>query len=189
MEIEETAIAGAVVLTPRRFGDARGWFSETWAAGRMADAGLAHDFVQDNESFSAEAGTVRGLHYQSPPFAQAKLVRVVQGAARDVAVDVRVGSPSYGVVVTVDLTPEDGRQFLVPRGCLHGFATTAPGTLFSYKVDNPYDRASDGSVRWNDPDLGIDWGVAEADAQLSDKDRAAPLFRDWQSPFVWEGAA
>lgn len=187
MQIEATRIPGLVVLVPARFGDARGWFSETWNAQRMKAAGLALDFVQDNHSMSARAGTVRGLHYQSPPRAQDKLVRCSRGAIRDVAVDVRKGSPSFGAWVAVDLTPENGKQLLVPKGFLHGFATLAEDTEVQYKCSDTYAPDCDGAVAWDDPDLAIDWGLS-GPAVVSAKDGAAPRFRDWTSPFVWDGA-
>jgi dTDP-4-dehydrorhamnose 3,5-epimerase len=186
MEIRETALPDVKVLTPRRFGDARGYFCETWSAPRLAAMGLALDFVQDNESLSAAKGTLRGLHYQAPPFAQTKLVRVARGAILDVAVDARAGSPTYGRWVAEVISAANGAQILVPRGYLHGFVSLTDDTLVIYKVDNVYDAASDGGVLWNDPDLGIDWGVAEGAATLSDKDRRAPAFRDWTSPFEYE---
>lgn len=188
MDIRATDLPDVKVLTPRRFGDARGYFSETWNAGRMTAAGLATQFVQDNESLSAATGTLRGLHYQAPPFAQAKLVRVARGAVRDVAVDVRRGSPTYGRWVAEVLSAGNAAQLLVPRGFLHGFVTLEPDTLVIYKVDNGYDAASDGSVSWNGPGLDVDWGVGPGDVTLSDKDRDAPAFRDWVSPFEY-GAA
>ena len=184
MQIRETALPEVKVLTPRRFGDARGWFAETWSAARLAEAGLAYNWVQDNESLSGRAGTLRGLHYQAPPFAQAKLVRVVQGAIRDVAVDARRGAPTFGRWVAEELSAENGAQMLVPRGFLHGFVTLTADTLVLYKVDAPYNAASDGAVAWDDPDLAIDWGLAPGAAILSDKDRGAPRLRDWTSPFA-----
>lgn len=184
MQIENTALDGVVILTPQRFGDARGWFQETFNADRMAAAGLDLRFVQDNHSFSAAKGTLRGLHYQKPPRAQDKLVRCSRGAILDVAVDARVGSPGYGKWVAVELTPENGRQLLVPKGFLHGFVTTAPDTEVQYKCTDLYAPDCDGGVRWDS--LGIDWGVT--DPVLSAKDQVAPAFGDWQSPFVY-GAA
>lgn len=185
MEIRPTALPDVKILTPRRFGDARGYFSETWSAVSMRDAGLGLDFVQDNESLSAARGTLRGLHYQAPPFAQAKLVRVGRGAILDVAVDARRGSPTYGRWVAEEISAENGAQILVPRGFLHGFLTLTADTLVIYKVDNVYDGASDGSVAWNDADLGIDWGVSAEEVVLSAKDGQAPAFRDWASPFEY----
>lgn len=183
MEIRETALPGVLLLTPRRFGDGRGWFTESWSARRMEEAGLVFDWVQDNHSHSADAGTVRGLHYQAPPSAQTKLVRVVQGRVLDVAVDVRRGSPTYGQWMAEELSAENGAQLLVPQGFLHGFATLEPATDVLYKVDAFYDPATDGGVRFDDPDLGIDWGIDPASAVLSDKDAAAPAFADFNSPF------
>lgn len=186
MKIEPTDLPDVLILTPQRFGDARGWFSETWNAARMASAGLDLAFVQDNHSFSAQVGTLRGLHYQAPPRAQDKLVRCSRGAIRDVAVDVRRGSPSYGRWIAVDLTPENGRQLLVPKGFLHGFVTLLPDTEVQYKCTDVYAPDCDGAVRWDS--LGIDWGLT-ADPVLSAKDAAAPAFADWTSPFAHEGAA
>ncbi len=182
MQVISTRLPDVRVLTPRRFGDARGFFCETWSRRRLEDAGIVHDFVQDNESLSRDSGTLRGLHYQAPPFAQTKLVRVVAGAVLDVAVDVRRGSPDYGRWVSVELSAENGQQLLIPRGFLHGFLTCAPNTHVIYKVDSYYNAESDGGVLWNDPDLGIDWGQP-AGVLLSDKDRVAPRFADWRSPF------
>ncbi|TCP63410.1 dTDP-4-dehydrorhamnose 3,5-epimerase [Rhodovulum bhavnagarense] len=186
LEIEETGLPGVVVLTPRRFGDRRGFFSETWNARRMAEHGLDYLFVQDNQSLSAEIGTVRGLHFQAPPHAQDKLVRCGRGALFDVAVDIRVGSATYGQWVGVDLTAENGKQLLVPKGFLHGFVTRAPDTEIVYKCTDYYAPECDGAVRWDDPDLGIDWGISAASAILSDKDAAAPRLRDITSPFRYE---
>jgi dTDP-4-dehydrorhamnose 3,5-epimerase len=185
MDIRATALPEVKVLTPRRHGDARGFFCETWSAARMAEASLSIAFVQDNESLSARAGTLRGLHYQAPPFAQARLVRVAQSAILDVAVDARIGSPTYGRWVAEELSAANGAQMLVPCGFLHGYLTLTDDTLVLYKVDNPYDAASDGGVAWDDPDLGIAWGIDPATAILSDKDRQAPRFRDWISPFTY----
>ena len=186
MQIEPTTLPDVLILTPARFGDARGWFSETWVAPRLAALGIAMDFVQDNHSMSATRGTLRGLHFQSPPHAQDKLVRCTRGAIRDVAVDVRKGSPAFGQWVAVELTAVNWRQLLVPRGFLHGFVTLLPDTEVQYKCTDVYVPACDGAVRWNDPDIGVDWGVA--DPVLSAKDQTAPFLRDWDSPFVWEGA-
>ena len=194
MRIEPTALPGVLILTPRVFADARGRFCETWSRGRLAAAGIDLDFVQDNESLSRSPGTLRGLHYQAPPMAQDKLVRVVAGAIWDVAVDVRRGAPSYGRWAGVELSAETGRQLLVPAGFLHGFVTRTPDTVVSYKCSAPYAPDCDGAVHFADPDLGIDWGIDPAVAVISDKDAGAPRFRDWQSPFAysgplpWEGA-
>lgn len=188
MNIEKTALADVLVLTPARFGDDRGWFSETWNAPRMAQAGLSIDFVQDNHSMSGAVGTLRGLHYQSPPHAQDKLVRCTRGAIFDVAVDVRVGSPGYGSWVGVELTAQNARQLFVPKGFLHGFVTRVADTEVQYKCSDIYAPECDGGIRWDDPDIGIDWGLTGAPV-LSAKDTAAPLLRDFVSPFVWRPAA
>ena len=188
-KIEALAIPEVKLVTPQRFGDARGFFSETYSAARFKAAGIDADFVQDNHSLSIRAGTVRGLHYQSPPFAQAKLVRVLRGAIVDVAVDVRAGSPSYGKWVKAELSADNGVQIYVPRGFLHGFATLVPGTEVAYKVDNYYSRECDGAVRWNDPDLAVDWGLGQLGPVLSDKDAEAPGFAGFVSPFEYAGAS
>lgn len=187
MQIEPTSLPEVMILTPRRFGDARGWFSETWNAARMAEAGLDLPWVQDNHSFSAEKGTVRGLHYQSPPRAQDKLVRCTRGAILDVAVDFRAGSPRFAKWVAVELSAENGRQLLVPKGFLHGFVTLTGDTEVQYKCTDIYSPENDGAVRWNDPVIGVDWGTTAP--VLSDKDAKAPLLADVTSPFQWDGAA
>lgn len=184
MQIEQTALSDVLILTPRRFGDDRGWFSETWNAATMAEAGLDLPWVQDNHSMSSEPGTVRGLHYQAPPRAQDKLVRCSRGAILDVAVDIRIGSPSFGRWVGVELTAANGRQLLVPRGFLHGFVTRAPETEVQYKCTDTYAPDCDGAVRWDDPEIGIDWGLSGPPI-LSAKDKTAPLLRDVRSPFMW----
>lgn len=183
LTVEAFEIQGLVCITPQRFGDARGWFSEVWNAGKMRAAGIDIAFVQDNHSHSADAGTLRGLHYQAPPRAQDKLVRCSRGAIYDVAVDARRGSPSYGQWAGIELTAENGKQLFVPKGFLHGFVTLQPGTEVQYKCSDFYDPDCDGAVRWDS--LGIDWQFGAAPV-LSDKDRAAPAFADWTSPFEWE---
>lgn len=188
MQIEETTLPGVVVLTPRRFGDSRGFFAETWNQQTMASLGITTAFVQDNHSVSADVNTVRGLHFQAPPHAQAKLVRCGRGALFDVAVDIRKGSPTFGRWVGVELTAENGKQLLVPEGFLHGFATRAPDTEICYKCSDFYAPEADGAVRFDDPTIGIDWGL-NGDAVLSGKDAAAPLLANFDSPFSWEGAA
>jgi len=182
MKIEETALPGVLVLTPQRFGDERGWFCETWNRDRMAGAGLDFGFVQDNHSRSAQIGTLRGLHYQAPPHAQDKLVRCTAGLIFDVAVDFRGGSATFGRWVGVDLSPENGKQLLVPKGFLHGFVTRTANTEVQYKCTDVYAPECDGAICWNDPDIGIDWGLS-APPVLSAKDAAAPLLRDVVSPF------
>lgn len=185
MQVEQTAVPGVLVLTPARFGDARGFFSESWNRQRMAEHGIDLEFVQDNHSLSAVVGTVRGLHFQAPPHAQDKLVRCGQGALFDVAVDIRKGSPTYGHWVGVELSAENGKQLLVPKGFLHGFITTQPNTEICYKCTDYYAPDCDGAVRWDS--CGIDWG-GEGTPVLSDKDAIAPALADFNSPFVWEGA-
>lgn len=187
MLIEKTDLEGVLILTPKRYADERGWFSETFNAARAAEAGLNMVFVQDNHSMSAKAGTLRGLHFQAPPHAQDKLVRCARGAIFDVAVDIRRGSPTFGKWTGVELTEANGRQLLVPKGFLHGFVTRADLTEVLYKCSDLYAPDCDGAVRWDDPDIGIDWGLAGAPV-LSAKDAAAPLFRDFVSPFAYEGA-
>ena len=187
LDIQPTALPGVLILTPRRFGDARGFFSESWNAKRMAEHGLHFDFVQDNHSLSAQVGTVRGLHFQSPPHAQDKLVRCGRGRLFDVAVDIRKGSPTYGQWVGEELSFENGRQLLVPAGFLHGFVTREPDTEICYKCTDYYAPECDGAVRWDDPDIGIDWRLT-GEAVLSDKDAAAPLLADFDSPFTYAGA-
>ena len=180
MQIEETALPGVLVLTPARHGDARGFFSESWNRRTLEEAGVhLPEFVQDNHSLSAKAGTLRGLHYQAPPHEQGKLVRCGRGALYDVAVDGRRGSATYGQWVGVELSFENGRQLWVPPGFLHGFVTLTDETEVVYKCTGFYDKAADGAVRWDS--VGIDWGVA--DPILSDKDKAAVPFAQWQSPF------
>ena len=186
MLIEDTALEGVKILTPARHGDARGFFSESWNAQRMAGAGLDYDFVQDNHSMSAAVGTLRGLHYQSPPHAQAKLVRCGRGAFYDVVVDIRVGSASYGQWLGVDLSFDNGKQLLIPTGFLHGFVTRQPDTEIIYKCTDFYAPDCDGAVRWDDPAIGIDWGLS-GDPLLSAKDADAPLLADIGSVFTWEG--
>lgn len=186
MDVMDTKLAGCKIIIPRKFGDNRGYFTESWNATTMANVGINIDFVQDNHSFSADKGTVRGLHYQSPPHAQDKLVRAAIGSILDVAVDVRTGSPTYGQWVAELLSEENGRQLLVPKGFLHGFITCAPNVHVMYKCSDIYAPESDGAVRFDDLDLAIDWQY-DGDAILSDKDSKAPSFADFQSPFTFEG--
>ncbi|TDK50883.1 dTDP-4-dehydrorhamnose 3,5-epimerase [Antarcticimicrobium luteum] len=186
MQIEETFISGLKILIPDRFGDARGFFSESWNRRRMAEQGLDLDFVQDNHSLSAAPNTVRGLHFQAPPHAQAKLVRCGRGRLYDVAVDARRGSPTYGRWFGVELSAQNGKQMLIPAGFLHGFVTREPETEILYKCTDYYAPECDGAVRFDDPDIGIDWGLT-GDAMLSGKDAAAQSFAAFDSPFVFEG--
>lgn len=176
------------MLIPKRHGDARGYFSETFNRRGLLEAGIDIDFIQDNESLSATTGTVRGLHFQTPPFEQTKLVRVLTGAIFDVAVDLRENSPSFGRHVGVRLSAEEGNQLLVPAGFAHGFCTLTADTRVFYKVDQYYSAAHDAGLFWNDPDIGIEWPVAVADAVLSDKDGHLPSFKGFKSPFAFQAA-
>ena len=186
LDIEKTALSGVLLVTPRRFGDPRGFFSESWNEARMAEHGLNFNFVQDNHSLSAQVGTVRGLHFQSGPHAQDKLVRCGRGALFDVAVDIRVGSPTYGQWVGYELSAENGRQLLVPKGFLHGFVTREPVTEICYKCTDYYAPECDGAVRFDDPAIGIDWGMGDTAALLSDKDAVAPMLSELNNSFVYE---
>jgi dTDP-4-dehydrorhamnose 3,5-epimerase len=185
MLVRETSLPGVVVLEPKRFGDARGFFCETWNAEVMANVGLEVAFVQDNHSMSAEIGTLRGLHYQGPPHAQAKLVRCGRGRLFDVAVDIRKDSPTYGQWVGEELSFDNGRQLLIPEGFLHGFVTCEPMTEIVYKCSDFYAPDADGSVHWDS--CGIDWGL-NAPPIVSEKDANAQSFNEFESPFHWEVA-
>jgi dTDP-4-dehydrorhamnose 3,5-epimerase len=188
MDIRNLDLPGLALLRPRRFSDARGYFAETYNEKTFSAAGITAKFVQDNESFSAKRGTIRGLHFQLPPAAQAKLVRVLQGSVYDVAVDLRVGSPTYGRWVGETLTADGGEQLFVPRGFAHAFCTLEPGTAVAYKVDEFYAPASDSGLIWNDPMLAIAWPVAPGEVVLSDKDFKLGRFADFVSPFRYEGS-
>ena len=192
IEIVSTSLPGVLMITPRRFGDNRGFFSESWNRAALAGAGIDLDFVQDNHSFSRSAGTVRGLHFQAPPHAQAKLVRCGRGRLFDVAVDIRRGSPTYGHWTGAELSFDNGRQLLIPAGFLHGFVTREADTEIIYKCSDFYAPECDRAVRWDDPEIGIDWGLSGAPV-LSEKDANAPLLAEletdftYQGPFPWEG--
>ncbi len=178
----------AYVLEPKRFNDTRGWFAVTWGDAAFKDqTGVETSFVQDNMSRSGKAGTVRGLHYQRAPFAQGKLVRCSRGALFDAIVDIRVGSPTYGRWGGVTLTEDNLKQLWVPRGFAHGFATLTDDTEIAYKVDGQYAPDHEGTICWNDPDLGIDWPFDVSTALLKDEDRDAPALKDAQHGFVWSG--
>ena len=181
--IDPSPIPDVKVITPPRFGDARGFFSESWNRRTLADQGIVIEFVQDNHSFSRDAGTVRGLHCQVPPHAQDKLIRCGRGRLFDVAVDIRRGSPTFGHWVGYDLSFENGRQLLVPKGFLHGFVTREPDTEILYKCSDFYAPDCEMAVRFDDPDLAIAWGIDSSRAILSDKDARAPAFADVASPF------
>jgi dTDP-4-dehydrorhamnose 3,5-epimerase len=177
-EARPLAIDGPLLVSARRFGDARGHFAETYSRRDFAALGIAEELVQDNQSFSAPSGTVRGLHFQVPPRAQAKLVRVLRGRILDVAVDIRHGSPTHGRHVAAELSAENGLMLYVPVGFAHGFATLEPDTEVAYKVSDTYAPDCDRGLAWDDPDLGIAWGVDPATATLSDKDRRQPRLKD-----------
>lgn len=180
MEIVETGIPDLLIVKPAVFEDHRGYFFESYNKEKFLQNGIDQNFVQDNESKSAK-NVLRGLHFQKPPFAQGKLVRVMKGAVLDVAVDIRKMSPTYGKWASIVLTESNKWMYWIPPGFAHGFVTLQDDTVFFYKCTNIYNKASEGSIRWNDPDLNIDWGVTEP--LLSDKDREAPLFREFISPF------
>jgi dTDP-4-dehydrorhamnose 3,5-epimerase len=186
MEIKETKLLGLKLLKPKRFGDHRGFFAETYNCQLYAGLGVDAEFVQDNHSLSAAVGTVRGLHFQAPPHAQAKLVRCGRGAIFDVAVDIRRGSTTYGQWVGYELSAGNGAQLFIPAGFAHGFATLEPDSEIIYKCSEYYAPETEGSLRWDDPELGIDWPEA-GDAILSEKDAVAPLLADLNSPFEFEG--
>ena len=182
MEVIKTAIEGLVIIEPKVFGDARGYFFESFSQREFQEKVANIQFVQDNESMS-KFGVMRGLHFQRPPYAQSKLVRCVKGKVLDVAVDIRKGSPTYGKHVTALLTEDNHRQFFIPKGFAHGFAVLSESAIFQYKCDNYYAPQSEGAVAWNDPDLGIDWGVPLEKAILSEKDMKHPRLKDIDSPF------
>jgi dTDP-4-dehydrorhamnose 3,5-epimerase len=186
--VKSTLIPDVLLLTPRRFGDERGWFSETYSARSFGPVLGDVEFCQDNQAFSAARGTLRGLHFQSPPEPQAKLIRVLRGSIFDVAVDIRVGSPTYGRWVGETLTAERGEQLFVPRGFAHGYCTLEPHTEVAYKVDGYYAPDCDGGLAWNDPYLNITWPIPPAEAILSDKDRVLPSFANFLSPFRYTPA-
>lgn len=181
MIVDETGLPGVLQITPKRFGDDRGFFSESWSKRAFADIGITDEFVQDNHSLSAAKGTVRGLHFQAPPHAQAKLVRCGRGRIFDVAVDVRRGSPTYGSWFGTDLSFENGKQLFVPEGFLHGFMTLEPDSEIIYKCSDFYAPECDGAVRWDS--CGIEWPLADIEPTLSEKDAAAPGLAAFETPF------
>lgn len=185
MNIIKTEIEGLIIIEPRIFKDARGYFFESFSQREFEEKICQTTFVQDNESFSCY-GVVRGLHFQQEPFSQAKLVRVVKGAVLDVAVDIRKGSPTYGKHVAIELTEENHRQVFIPRGFAHGFAVLSDEVIFQYKCDNYYAPQSEGALMWNDKDLNINWLISEKQVILSEKDKHHTLFKDFESPFVFE---
>ncbi|NKE75598.1 dTDP-4-dehydrorhamnose 3,5-epimerase [Ochrobactrum intermedium] len=178
MEVRSLGLDGVFEIIPRKFGDDRGFFSETYNANSFAEAGIDLQFVQDNHSFSAAKGVVRGLHYQLPTRAQDKLVRVIRGAILDVAVDIRKSSPTFGKWVALEVSAEKWNQILVPKGFAHGFMTLVENTEVIYKVTEYYSPEHDRSIRFDDPAIGIEWPLPSSGVQLSDKDQKAPLFAD-----------
>ena len=176
MQVTKTNLDGVLILEPKVFGDARGWFMETWSARKFEAEGLNFNFVQDNQSYSAQKGTLRGLHYQTAPFAQAKLVRCTRGKLLDVAVDIREGSETFAKWVAVELTAENKKQLLIPRGFAHGFLTLTDDVEIQYKADNFYAPNCDGNIIWNDAEIKIDWPFAPT--ILADKDAKAPTLRE-----------
>ena len=182
MNFIKAPIEGLIIIEPKVWKDDRGYFFESFNKKIFEDAGITTDFVQDNQSFS-HRGALRGLHGQADPFAQGKLVRVIQGSVIDIAVDIRKNSPSYGKHLSVELSAENFKMLWIPPGFLHGFATLEDNTIFSYKVTNLYDKASEIGVIWNDPQLNIDWGLKENEVILSEKDNRLPIFKAFKSPF------
>lgn len=180
----ETRLPGVCIIEPQVFGDHRGYFMETYNQQAFAEIGIDNTFVQDNQSFSAQKGTLRGIHFQNAPYAQAKLVRVTRGAVMDVAVDLRKGSPTYRQWVAVELSQENKRMLFIPRGFGHGFKALTENVEFCYKVDNLYNKACDRGIRYNDPSIGVFWGQVE-EALLSQKDTTSPLLEESDCNFVY----
>lgn len=187
MNVIKTAIEGVVIIEPRIFKDARGYFFESFSKREFDEKVRPTDFVQDNESMSSK-GVMRGLHFQRPPFTQSKLVRCVKGKVLDVAIDIRKGSPTYGKHVAVELSEDNHLQFFVPRGFAHGFAVLSDVAVFQYKCDNYYHPEADGGVSIADESLRIDWRIDPKEAVLSDKDTRHPLLKDFDSPFDYNSA-
>ena len=186
MQVKTLTIPDVKLVTPKTFGDARGVFAEVYSQRAFAAAGLNSNFIQDNQSRSTKAPTLRGLHFQTPPFAQTKLVRCLRGSILDVAVDIRRGSPTFGQHVATMLSEERWEWLLVPIGFAHGFVTLQPSTEVFYKVDNHYSAPNDAGILWNDPDLAIDWCLDGRPPILSDKDTRYPRLRDFSSPFIYK---
>ncbi len=180
----ETSLPGVYIIEPRVFGDQRGYFMETWSTRNFEEMGLHYDFVQDNQSYSSQKGILRGIHFQNAPYAQAKLVRVTRGAVLDVAVDLRRGSPTYKQWVAVELSAENKRMVMIPRGFGHGFKTLTEDVEFCYKVDNLYSKECDRGIRFDDPEIGVDWGEVTREL-LSEKDTYSPLLRDSDCNFIY----
>ena len=184
MEKIPTSLPDVFIIEPKVFGDHRGYFMETYNQQAFAELGIRNVFVQDNQSFTAQKGTLRGIHFQNAPYAQAKLVRVTRGAVLDVAVDLRKGSPNYRQWVAVELSAENRRMLFIPRGFGHGFRTLTDDVEFCYKVDNLYSRECDRGIRFNDPAIGVEWGEVIEDL-LSQKDQTSPLLADSDCNFVY----
>lgn len=188
MKVSETKLSDVYIIEPRVFGDHRGWFMENWSERKMLEAGVAkYNWVQDNHSYSSQKGVLRGLHFQRGESAQAKLVRCTKGEVLDVAVDLRSGSPTYLQWIAVELSADNKKQLLIPRGFAHGFLTLTDGVEFLYKADNYYDPKADRSIAWGDPSIGVHWGIENP--ILSDKDAKAPLLKDCDIDFVYRGNA
>jgi dTDP-4-dehydrorhamnose 3,5-epimerase len=183
MKFERLAIPDVVLVTPKRFGDDRGFFSETYRANLFDEEGVVGPFVQDNHAYSADAGVLRGLHFQAPPMAQAKLVRCIRGAILDVAVDIRKSSPTYGQHVSAELTAENGAQLFVPVGFAHAYLTLTPDSEVEYKVTEYYAPETEGGLAWDDPAIGIDWPLPNGAPSLSEKDKVLPGLAEFDSPF------
>ncbi len=186
MQIDKTGFPGLYILTPKVYGDDRGFFMETYSRRVLADSGLEYDFIQTDHARSEDVDVLRGLHFQLPPMAQTKLVRVSRGAVMDVVVDLRVGSPCYGKWHAEELTAKNNRQLLIPKGFAHAYKTLESGTEFQYKVDTPYAPEQDAGIRWDDPDIGIQW--PGGGPILSDKDKTLPLLADFVSPFIFDAS-
>ena len=180
----ETGLPGVYIIEPQVMGDARGYFMEVWSTKNFRELGLEYDFVQDNQSFSAQKGTLRGIHFQNAPMSQAKLVRVTRGAVMDVAVDLRKGSPTYKQWIAVELSEENKRMLMIPRGFGHGFKTLTDNVEFCYKTDNLYSREHDRGIRFDDPTVGVEWGEVRAEL-LSEKDVSAPLLEESDCNYVY----
>ena len=185
MKITEQKIKGVFLIEPDVFGDERGWFFESYRKDRLTEAGIVADFVQSNHSMSTEKGTLRGIHFQNNPMAQAKLIRCTKGAVLDIAIDLRKGSPTYRQWIGVELSAENKKSFFIPRGFGHGFITLTDGAEFQYQVDNYYSKEQDRSIRFDDPEIAVDWG--NDSPILSEKDKNAPLLKDSDINFEYKG--
>lgn len=183
MKVLKTNIEGLYIIEPKVFGDNRGWFMESWSQKKMEEAGLHYNFIQDNHSYSSVKGTLRGLHFQKGEHSQAKLVRCAKGAVLDIAVDLRKGSPTYKKWYSIELSAENKKQFLIPRGFAHGFLTLTDEVEFLYKADNYYNFESDRNIIWNDEEIGVEWGISNP--ILSEKDAKAPKLCDSDADFIY----